>query len=394
MSPIAATPPAAPPPPVVVRIAGSAPAGWQAYTVRAGDTLVDIAQRLGTTPNVLAAQNQLPGGGRLIRTGSVILVPGMAAAAPAPAPAPAAGSTAYTVRAGDTVSQIALRTPATARQIMAANGLGPRTHIRPGQVLTIPGPAPTAPAAPATPAAPAASVAAATAAPGQAAAAIAAANPAAVSTTEYRVRAGETVEGIAGRSGVSQASLIKANNLAAPYLIHVGQLLRVQKPAPQPSAANTFAGRTYPDATVAAAAAARETLRRAGAPSREAMRSIIEATARRHGIDPRLALAVAYQESGWDQRQVSVANAVGAMQVIPSSGEWASSLVGRRLDLLRAEDNATAGVVILRALTRSSTSLEEAIAGYYQGLASVRSNGMYADTQQYVVTITALMARS
>lgn len=375
MSPIAATPPAAPPPPAVVRIAGSAPAGWQAYTIRAGDTLVDIAQRLGTTPNVLAAQNQLPGGGRLIRTGSVILVPGMAAAAPAPAPAPAAGSTAYTVRAGDTVSQIALRTPATARQIMAANGLGPRTHIRPGQVLTIPGPAPAAPAA---------------SAPGQAAAA----NPAPVSTTEYRVRAGETIEGIAGRSGVSQASLITANNLAAPYLIHVGQLLRLQKPAPQPSAANTFAGRTYPDATVAAAAATRETLRRAGAPSREAMRSIIEATARRHGIDPRLALAVAYQESGWDQRQVSVANAVGAMQVIPSSGEWASSLVGRRLNLLRAEDNATAGVVILRALTRSATSLDEAIAGYYQGLASVRSNGMYADTQQYVVTITALMARS
>ena len=374
MSPIAATLPAAPPPPAVVRIAGSAPAGWQAYTIRAGDTLVDIAQRLGTTPNVLAAQNQLPGGGRLIRTGSVILVPGMAAAAPAPAPAPAAGSTAYTVRAGDTVSQIALRTPATARQIMAANGLGPRTHIRPGQVLTIPGPAPAAPAA---------------SAPGQAAAA----NPAPVSTTEYRVRAGETIEGIAGRSGVSQASLITANNLAAPYLIHVGQLLRLQKPAPQPSAANTFAGRTYPDATVAAAAATRETLRRAGAPSREAMRSIIEATARRHGIDPRLALAVAYQESGWDQRQVSVANAVGAMQVIPSSGEWASSLVGRRLDLLRAEDNATAGVVILRALTRSSTSLEEAIAGYYQGLASVRANGMYADTQQYVVNVTALMAR-
>ncbi len=385
MSPIAATPPAAPPPPAVVRIAGSAPAGWQAYTIRAGDTLVDIAQRLGTTPTVLAAQNQLPGGGRLIRTGSVILVPSMAAAAPAPAPA--AGSTAYTVRPGDTVSQIALRTPATARQIMAANGLGPRTHIRPGQVLTIPGPAPVAPAAPA------ASVAAPAAAPGQAAAAIAAANPAAVSTTEYRVRAGETIEGIAGRSGVSQASLIKANNLAAPYLIHVGQVLRVQKPAPQPSAANTFAGRTYPDATVAAAAATRETLRGAGAPSREAMRSIIEATAHRHGIDPRLALAVAYQESGWDQRQVSVANAVGAMQVIPSSGEWASSLVGRRLDLLRAEDNATAGVVILRALTRSSTSLEEAIAGYYQGLASVRANGMYADTQQYVVNVTALMAR-
>ncbi len=314
MSPLAAsTPPAAPPPPALVRVAAGAPAGWQAYTVRAGDTLVDIAQRLGTTPSVIAAQNQLRAGGRLIWTGSVILVPGTAAGqtvvAPAAAPATAPASTAYTVRGGDTVSQIALRTTATARQIMAANELGPRSRIRPGQVLQIPAPA-----------------------------------------------------------------------------------LPAQQPAPT-SSANTFAGRTYPDATVAAAAVAREALRGTGAPSREAMRSIIDATARRHGVDPRLALAIAYEESGWDHRQVSVANAVGAMQVIPSSGQWASSLVGRRLDLLRAEDNATAGVVILRALTRSAASLDEVIAGYYQGLASVRSTGMYPDTKQYVLTVEALMSR-
>ena len=71
-------------------------------------------------------------------------------------------------------------------------------------------------------------------------------------------------------------------------------------------------------------------------------------TARRHGVDPRLALAVSWQESGWNQRQVSVANAIGAMQVIPSSGEWASQMAGRRLNLLKTQDNITAGVVILR----------------------------------------------
>ncbi len=320
MSPIAAsTPPAAPPPPALVRVAAGAPAGWSAYTVRAGDTLVDIARRLGTTPSVLAAQNDLPNGGRLIRTGSVLLVPGTAGPAPDRAPgAPAApGSTAYTVRAGDTVSQIALRTPATARQIMAANDLGPRSGIRAGQVLQIPGQAP-------------------------------------------------------------------ATASTAPAV--------VVAPAPD-RGPNTFAGRSYPDATVAAAAAARDALRRSGAPSRAAMRSIIDATARRYGVEPRLALAIAYQESGWDQRQVSVANAVGALQVIPSSGQWASFLVGRPLDLLRAEDNAMAGVVLLRALTRSSVSLDEAIAGYYQGLASVRANGMYADTKQYVANVHALMDR-
>ena len=81
---------------------------------------------------------------------------------------------------------------------------------------------------------------------------------------------------------------------------------------------------------------------------------MIVATARRHGVDPRLALAVGWQESGWNQRQVSVANAIGVMQVIPSSGQWASEMAGRRLNLLNTQDNITAGVVILRSLTRSA----------------------------------------
>ena len=40
--------------------------------------------------------------------------------------------------------------------------------------------------------------------------------------------------------------------------------------------------------------------------------------ARQQGVDTRLALAIAYQESGWNQRAVSPANAVGVMQVIPA----------------------------------------------------------------------------
>ncbi|MEO7058361.1 MAG: transglycosylase SLT domain-containing protein, partial [Lapillicoccus sp.] len=209
------------------------------------------------------------------------------------------------------------------------------------------------------------------------------------STSSYRVVGGDTVEGIAAKTGASQRSLITANGLSAPYLIQIGQVLRVVKPVA--TAANTFEGRTYPAATVAAATAARNALARSHVPTRAQMRATIAATAARYGVDQRLALAVAYLESGWDQRQVSVANAVGAMQVIPSSGQWASDLAGRPLNLLVAQDNATAGVVILRALVQSSPSLEVAIAGYYQGLGSVQQNGMYADTARYVANVTALM---
>ncbi len=47
-----------------------------------------------------------------------------------------------------------------------------------------------------------------------------------------------------------------------------------------------------------------------------------------------------------------MANAVGAMQVIPTTTDWISGVVGRRLDPLDPHDNATTGVVLLRILTR------------------------------------------
>jgi soluble lytic murein transglycosylase-like protein len=106
-------------------------------------------------------------------------------------------------------------------------------------------------------------------------------------------------------------------------------------------------------------------------------------------VDPELALAVSWQESGWKQRVVSPANAIGTMQVIPSTGKFASSLVGRKLDLLKPQDNVTAGVVLLNRLA-SAAKLDIAVAGYYQGLGGVRRNGMYPDTKQYVKSVLRL----
>src|SRR5699024_2377400 len=90
---------------------------------------------------------------------------------------------------------------------------------------------------------------------------------------------------------------------------------------------------------------------------------------------------------------VSPANAVGVMQVIPSSGKWASDLVGRDLNLLDPQDNVTAGVAILRALQHAGDSAKERIGGYYQGLGSVRQNGLYEDTKNYVKNVQSLMTR-
>jgi LysM repeat protein len=335
--------------------------GWTSYHVREGDTLWDVAAAHRTSVSTLVRANHLTRGGDLIRVGQTLRVPTTHRAPRAPR------TTSYTVKRGDTVSHIALRLGVPISQILRDNHLDRRGRIYAGQHLRVP----------------------AQAVKAQSKAARAAASGSRVRT--YTVRPGDTASGIALRLHSTVPGILKANRLRATSIIVPGQRLRVPVRAASP--ANSFAGRTYPQATVQAAQHNRSRLAARSVPGRDATRRLITRTAQRYDVDPALALAVAYQESGFNQRQVSVANAIGVMQVIPSSGRWASDLVGRRLDLLDTRDNVTAGVVILKALTRSAPSRSHAIAGYYQGLASVRQHGMFVDTKAYVRSIEALVHR-
>jgi LysM repeat protein len=418
----------------VVQKAKPAPHGWTTYTVRSGDTLAAIAARTHTTTGALVARNHLKGGGNHLAVGQRLSVPKSAAQARAEAARARAAAAAraaairratYVVRSGDTLSGIAARKGVSLAKLLKTNKLSMRSVIHVGQKIRIPGAGAASASRPKAAAVTTttyrvrsgdtlSAIAARTKTPlatlyklnrlsprsiihpGQAikVRGTAARAAAKASTTAYRVRAGDTLSGIAARKGVSLAKLLKANKLSARSVIHPGQKLRVPASAkPVANSSNTFAGRTYPASIVNAANRNRSALAHRSVPSRSQTKAMIIATARRHGVDPRLALAIGWQESGWNQRQVSVANAIGVMQVIPSSGQWASDMVGRRLNLLNTQDNITAGVAILRALTRSAKNTDQAIAGYYQGLASVQRNGMYADTKQYVAAIKAHRAR-
>lgn len=348
-----------------------APATDSTHVVARGDTVGEIARTTGSTVGAIVAANHLDSRA-FIRIGQVLVIPGAASPAPSAAPSAPATSTGaqHVVVAGDTVSELAIRYGSTVSAIVAANGLGPRAAIRVGQRLLIPGEASGATATPTSTPAPAGSVA-------------------------HVVAAGDTVSGLAARYHSSVARIVSANGLDSRATIRVGQHLTIPTGAATASTSmpSTFAGRTYPAATVAAATANRDALLARAVPSRSETQALVRGTAVALGVDPALAQAVAFQESGFNQRAVSPANAVGTMQVIPSSGVWASQLVGRPLDLLETRDNVTAGVAILRALVRTAPDLDSAIAGYYQGLGSVRRNGMYADTQRYVASVRSLMTR-
>jgi LysM repeat protein len=220
----------------------------------------------------------------------------------------------------------------------------------------------------------------------------------------YTVRRGDTATGLAVRYHAWTAELLELNHLSRRSTLHVGDRLRI----PIVIAAYRRAQRTRHHHT-AHHHTARHPARRAPHPrphprphhvsrwtwahaDRGTVRGIVVGTARRHHVDPRLALAIAWQESGWQQYRVSSAGALGVMQVMPSTGRWLSLLVGRSLHLRHLHDNVTAGVVLL-AMLREQAGPKRTIAGYYQGLSSVRKDGMYPSTRRYVASVLAIQAR-
>jgi LysM repeat protein len=368
-----------------VASASSASAHEQHHTVRKGETVSHLAARTGVSVAAIARANDLADPSR-IYAGQRLVIPGpQTASTKASARTSSATSTStprtavHTVVSGDTVSHLASRYGVSIADIVKANGLDSRAFIRVGQKLTIPGTTTTsAPKKTKT-----------------------TSKKSTTSSASYTVAAGDTVSAIATRFGVRIADIVKANGLDSRAFIRVGQKLTipgatsdtVDELPESERVPDTFAGRTYPKHVVASANKNKALLLKMGVPSKAEMQAKVVARARAMGVSTALAQAIAYQESGFNHAAVSPANAIGTMQVIPTSGDWASDLVGTPINLLDPDDNVTAGVAILRQLIRMSPDLDSAIAGYYQGAASVRKYGMFSDTRRYVANVRTLMER-
>lgn len=207
-----------------------------------------------------------------------------------------------------------------------------------------------------------------------------------VVVTWHTVVEGDTVDGLAARFHVTRKRIATRNHLPKSLVIVIGQRLAIP---------HRVAGATSSAIPVSATVAReRRLLARHAEPSRTQVASMIRATAGRWHLDPRLALAVAWQESGFNMREVSPVGAIGTMQVMPYTGAYLSAdVVHRKLDLFDAQDNITAGVALLSVLTHEAKSAQQAVAGYYQGLQSVRDHGMFRSTKRYVANVMALRDR-
>lgn len=256
----------------------------------------------------------------------------------------AAADKVIVVRAGDTLSEIAIQQGVSVAQLVALNGIKDPNLIYVGQRLLV-----RAAAAPASPA-----------------------------PVVHRVAAGENLTVIARRYGTTIAAIVASNSIRNPSLLRVGQHLAI--PGSGAAAPRADRGASLSRAIAAAVA------------SRRDVGDLLVAEARAAGVDPTFVLAVAWQESGWRQAAVSSAGATGVMQLMPATANWiASSILGESVNIHDTRWNIHAGVRLLRHyLDRYHGDRSRALAAYYQGERATDVNGIYPMTRQYIASILAL----
>lgn len=316
------------------------------------------------------------------------------------------------VRVGDTLSEIALRNGVTVAHLMALNPIANPNRIYPGQRLRIS----TDPAVPPVPAA-----------------------PALTEPIVHVVRPGEHLTGIAQRYGTTIGAIVKANGIANPSYLRVGQRLAIPgtvAPAASPAAAAppapivhvVAAGETLSGIAVRYGTTIRAIARAngianpsylrvrqrlaipgttatttgagAGMPARMAslvaaradVGAIIAAEAEAQGVPVAFALAVAWQESGWRAGVVSSAGAVGVMQLTRPTADWvAGTMLHEKVNLTDARSNVRAGVRLLKHyLARYQNDKSLVLAAYYQGQTAADRHGVYRVTRPYIASIVVL----
>ena len=188
------------------------------YTVKAGDTLGQIAANHQTSVNQLVQLNKLANP-NLIYVGQVLTIKQATSASQSTTATPAkpASSATYTVKAGDTLSQIAASHGTSYQNLASLNHLSNPNEIYVGQTLKLQATTST-PAQTPTPAA---------------------------STNQgtYTVKAGDTLSAIAAAHGTSYEVLAQVNGISNPNEIYVGQTLKFTAPTRTTSVTTTSAKR-------------------------------------------------------------------------------------------------------------------------------------------------------
>ncbi len=195
------------------------------------------------------------------------------------------------------------------------------------------------------------------------------------------VEPGETLWSIAAENNLTTRALAAANGLPETAQVLAGATIEIPSEAEAAAALGVVA--PVGDDTATSSLPQTMTAGQVGEIAGE------------HGVSASLAAAIAWQESGFNNTVVSSAGARGVMQILPDTWSWVEgNLLGRQIDPGLPQENVHVGVLYLGQLIQDAGGDEaRAVAGYYQGPASVSEIGVLPETQRYVDNVMALRSR-
>ncbi len=326
-----------------------------------------------------------------MRTWKLFFSAAVTAALCLPATATASATFEHVVAPGESLSSVAATDGLSVARLAAANGLSPDAELTTGSSLAIPPQEQVGAVATESQATPAAGTAAAgtPAAETPAREAASASAGGATSAGGYRVQPGDTLWAIAVHYRTSVGALAADNGLNPHGLLFAGKTIAIPGSGSGAGVAASAPVQTAAPSGGGAGSGAQPT-------PETVSPSEVGAIAAANGVSPSLAEAIGDQESGFDNNAVSATGATGVMQIEPGTWNYIDrNLAGPTpLSPASATDNIRGGVLLLRSLldqTRGNPEL--AAAGYYQGLRSVRAQGLFTDTQRYVADVMALRRR-
>jgi len=201
-------------------------------TVQPGETLSEIADRQGVSLTRLMQANGISNA-NLVVAGQTLVVPGARSSASAAAPRPLP-TAPYTVKSGETLSEIADRFGTSTDRLIQLNRIANPNLVVAGTRLAIPG-RPSAAAPPRSPGSTA-------------------------NAKEHVVRSGESLSTIADSYGLPVDKLVALNKIDDPDLVVSGTRLKLQAPPPVKASVKPAAKpapKTSPKATTTATATAK-----------------------------------------------------------------------------------------------------------------------------------------
>ena len=231
-------------------------------TVKPGETLSEIAERYGTSVERLMQINNLRSP-KDLWAGSRIQVPG--ASGGSPRSGGGSGSGNYTVKSGETLSEIAERYGTSVDRLMQLNGLRSPQDLWAGSRIQVPGASPARATGPST-----------------------AKAPVNRNAREHTVQPGETLSEIADRYGIPLERLVSLNNLNKPNDLQVGDTLKLRRPASTTAAKPPVRPRP---STVAAKPAVKTTPKAATSTTTKAVPAAPSATTTAKAVSPGAAAA-------------------------------------------------------------------------------------------------------